>query len=51
MSITLEKLPAGGMVARATIGSSMILSHMISLVSISSQNQQVRGTKLQKMFN
>ncbi|KAK4748810.1 hypothetical protein SAY87_015396 [Trapa incisa] len=41
MAITLEKLPPGGMVASAIIGSSMILAHMISLVSISSQNQQV----------
>ncbi|XP_031385287.1 protein SEMI-ROLLED LEAF 2 isoform X2 [Punica granatum] len=41
MAITLEKLPSAGIVARATIGSSMVLAHMISLVSISSQKQQV----------
>ncbi|KAK4761476.1 hypothetical protein SAY87_029360 [Trapa incisa] len=41
MAITLEKLPPGGMVASATVGSSMILAHMISLVLISSQSQQV----------
>ncbi|XP_062144485.1 protein SEMI-ROLLED LEAF 2 isoform X2 [Alnus glutinosa] len=40
MAITLEKLPSGG-VARATIGSSMILAHMISVVSASSRTQQV----------
>ncbi|KAK4769401.1 hypothetical protein SAY86_027551 [Trapa natans] len=41
MAITLEKLPPGGMAASATVGSSMILAHMISLVLISSQSQQV----------
>ncbi|XP_015874915.3 protein SEMI-ROLLED LEAF 2 isoform X2 [Ziziphus jujuba] len=38
MAITLEKLPSG-IVARATVGSLMILAHMISL-AISSHSQQ-----------
>lgn len=41
MAITLERLPSGG-VARATIGSLMILAHMISVASASSRSQQVR---------
>lgn len=40
MSISLEKLPSGT-VARATIGSLMIVAHMISLALISSHSQQV----------
>ncbi|XP_022965555.1 uncharacterized protein LOC111465423 [Cucurbita maxima] len=40
MAISLENLTSGA-VARATIGSLMILAHMISLVSISSDSQQV----------
>ncbi|KAM2789819.1 hypothetical protein COP1_010272 [Malus domestica] len=40
MAITLEKLPSG-IVARATIGSLMIVAHMISLALISSRTQQV----------
>nr|XP_011466140.1 PREDICTED: uncharacterized protein LOC101313033 isoform X1 [Fragaria vesca subsp. vesca] len=40
MSISLEKLPSGT-VARATMGSLMIVAHMISLALISSQSQQV----------
>lgn len=40
MAITLEKLPSG-VVARATIGSLMILAHMISLALVSSRSQQV----------
>lgn len=42
MAITLEKLPSSGVVARATIGSLIILAHMISVASISSRSQQVR---------
>ncbi len=41
MAITLEKLPSG-VVARATIGSIMILAHVISVASVSSRSQQVR---------
>lgn len=41
MAITLEKMPTAGAVARATMGSSMILAHMIALVSVSSARQQV----------
>ncbi|XP_031249114.1 protein EFR3 homolog A [Pistacia vera] len=41
MAITLEKLPSAGVVARATIGSLMILAHVISLASISSRSQKV----------
>ncbi|XP_059437223.1 protein SEMI-ROLLED LEAF 2 [Corylus avellana] len=40
MAITLERLPSGG-VARATIGSLMILAHMISVASASSRSQQI----------
>ncbi|GLT88420.1 hypothetical protein SLE2022_064470 [Rubroshorea leprosula] len=40
MAITLEKLPSSGVVARATIGSVMILAHMISSVLALSQSQQ-----------
>ncbi|PRQ42389.1 hypothetical protein RchiOBHm_Chr3g0457131 [Rosa chinensis] len=39
MSISLEKLPSGT-VARATMGSLMIVAHMISLALISSHSQQ-----------
>ncbi|KAK0599685.1 hypothetical protein LWI29_007654 [Acer saccharum] len=41
MERTLENIPSSGVVARATIGSLMILAHVISLVSISSRSQQV----------
>ncbi|CAK9141192.1 unnamed protein product [Ilex paraguariensis] len=41
MARTLEKLPAVKVVARATIGSLIILAHMISLASVSSQSLQV----------
>ncbi|KAF8394670.1 hypothetical protein HHK36_020886 [Tetracentron sinense] len=41
MAIILEKLPPVGVVARATIGSLLILSHIISLASIPLQSQQV----------
>lgn len=41
MAITLEKLPSAGVVARATIGSLLILAHMISLASVSLHSQQV----------
>ncbi|XP_007031156.2 PREDICTED: protein EFR3 homolog B [Theobroma cacao] len=41
MAISLEKLPSSGVVARATIGSLMILAHMISLALVSSRLQQV----------
>lgn len=41
ISITLEKLSDSVAVARATIGSLLILSHIISLTSISSQNLTV----------
>ncbi|XP_056168593.1 protein SEMI-ROLLED LEAF 2 isoform X2 [Syzygium oleosum] len=41
MAITLEKMPTAGAVARATMGSSMILAHMIALVSVSSPHRQV----------
>lgn len=41
MAITLEKLPSSGIVARAAIGSLLVLAHMISLASLSSQSQQV----------
>ncbi|TQD69407.1 hypothetical protein C1H46_045060 [Malus baccata] len=40
MAITLENLPSG-IVARATLGSLMIVAHMISLALISSRTQQV----------
>ncbi|GAV92254.1 hypothetical protein CFOL_v3_35635 [Cephalotus follicularis] len=41
MVIALEKLPSPGVVARATIGSLIILAHMVSVVSVSSHSQQV----------
>lgn len=41
MTITLEKLPSVGMVARATIGSLLILAHMISLASPLIRSEQV----------
>ncbi|GKU91130.1 hypothetical protein SLEP1_g5046 [Rubroshorea leprosula] len=41
MAITLENLSSSGIVARATIGSLMILAQMISLVLESSHSQQV----------
>ncbi|KAJ4817138.1 ARM repeat superfamily protein [Rhynchospora pubera] len=41
MAITLEKLSDSAAVARATIGSLLILSHIISLTTISSQNLTV----------
>ncbi|KAL6961804.1 hypothetical protein U1Q18_045402, partial [Sarracenia purpurea var. burkii] len=41
MAITLEKLPAVKVVVRATIGSLIILAHMVSLASISTLSQQV----------
>ncbi|XP_059652292.1 protein SEMI-ROLLED LEAF 2 [Cornus florida] len=41
MAITLEMLPSVGGVVKATIGSLIILAHMISLASISSQSQLV----------
>ncbi|PON57610.1 Coatomer beta subunit [Trema orientale] len=40
MAITLEKLPSGT-VARATIGSLIILAHTISLALVSSRSQQL----------
>ncbi|KAK8638609.1 hypothetical protein V6N13_137024 [Hibiscus sabdariffa] len=40
MTISLEKLPSGT-VAHATIGSLMVLAHMISLALVSSRSQQV----------
>ncbi|XP_065852598.1 protein SEMI-ROLLED LEAF 2 [Euphorbia lathyris] len=39
MAITLENMPSSGVVARATIGSLIILAHMISLSPISSRSQ------------
>lgn len=45
MALTLEKLPSGTF-SRATIGSSMILAHMISLALASSCAQQVRVVHL-----
>lgn len=44
MAITLEKLPSG-VGSRATIGSLMILAHVISVASASSRSQQVRRGK------
>lgn len=41
MAMTLEKLPSSGVIARATLGSLIILAHMISVASISSRSQQV----------
>ncbi|EEF49964.1 conserved hypothetical protein [Ricinus communis] len=40
MAITLENLPSSGVVAHATIGSLIILAHMISLSSVTSCSQQ-----------
>lgn len=45
MAVTLEKLPAVGTVARATIGSLLILAHIISLASGLIRSQQVRGVR------
>lgn len=42
MAMTLEKLPSSGVIARATLGSLIILAHMISVASISSRSQQVK---------
>ncbi|KAF3783263.1 EFR3-like protein [Nymphaea thermarum] len=41
MAIALEKLPSVAVVARATVGSMLILAHIISLVSFQSYVQQV----------
>ncbi|KAA3487170.1 protein EFR3-like protein B-like isoform X2 [Gossypium australe] len=41
MAISLEKLPSSGSVARATVGSLMVLAHMISLALVTSHSQQV----------
>ncbi|KAG9129777.1 hypothetical protein Leryth_015995 [Lithospermum erythrorhizon] len=41
MGMSLEKLPSAGVVARATVGSLIILAHMASLTSASSHIQQV----------
>lgn len=41
MAITLEKLPAATIVARATIRSLLILGHMVSFILMSSLSQQV----------
>ncbi|TYG37431.1 hypothetical protein ES288_D13G141000v1 [Gossypium darwinii] len=41
MAISLEKLPSSGSVARATVGSLMVLAHMISLALVTSRSQQV----------
>ncbi|KAJ4955982.1 hypothetical protein NE237_012765 [Protea cynaroides] len=41
MAITLEKLPPAGIVARATVGSLLILAHVISLASVASQSKLV----------
>ncbi|RWR95224.1 protein EFR3 A-like protein isoform X2 [Cinnamomum micranthum f. kanehirae] len=41
MAITLEKLPHDAVVSRATIGSMLILAHIISLASAHSYSQQV----------
>ncbi|PPD92913.1 hypothetical protein GOBAR_DD10146 [Gossypium barbadense] len=43
MAISLEKLPSSGSVARATVGSLMVLAHMISLALVTSRSQQVRS--------
>lgn len=43
MAITLEKLPSVKVVAKATIESLIILAHVVSLASVSSLSQQVRG--------
>lgn len=42
LAIFLEKLPPPGIVARATIGSLIILAHAISLASLSSSSHQAR---------
>ncbi|KAK8545951.1 hypothetical protein V6N12_026759 [Hibiscus sabdariffa] len=42
MALSLEKLPSSGSVARAAIGSLMVLAHMISLALVSSGSQLVR---------
>lgn len=39
MAITLEKLPSARVVARATIGSLIILAHMFSLAPVPSNAQ------------
>ncbi|KAK8620729.1 hypothetical protein V6N13_067195 [Hibiscus sabdariffa] len=41
MALSLEKLPSSGSVARAAIGSLMVLAHMISLALVSSGSQLV----------
>ncbi|XP_019187723.1 PREDICTED: protein EFR3 homolog B [Ipomoea nil] len=41
MAMTLEKLPSHKVVARATMGSLIILAHTISIASLSSNSQQV----------
>ncbi|OVA16780.1 hypothetical protein BVC80_1543g235 [Macleaya cordata] len=41
MAMTLENLPPMGVVARATIGSMLILAHIISLASIPSRSQKI----------
>ncbi|KAJ4845917.1 hypothetical protein Tsubulata_045624 [Turnera subulata] len=41
MAITLEKMPTSRVVARAAIGSLIVLAHMISLSLVSSRLQQV----------
>nr|GMD45521.1 protein EFR3 homolog B [Ipomoea batatas] len=43
MAMTLEKLPSHKVVARATMGSLIILAHTISIASLSSNSQQVRS--------
>ncbi|KAF2307308.1 hypothetical protein GH714_026229 [Hevea brasiliensis] len=40
MAITLENLPSSGVVAHSTMGSLIVLAHMISLLSVSSSSQQ-----------
>ena len=42
MVVTLEKLPSVGVVARATIGSLIVLARTILEASISSHTRQVR---------
>ncbi|KAJ4969378.1 hypothetical protein NE237_016079 [Protea cynaroides] len=41
MAITLEKLPPVGSIARATVGSLLILAHVISLAFMTSHSQQI----------
>ncbi|XP_026446254.1 uncharacterized protein LOC113346917 [Papaver somniferum] len=41
MAITLEDLPPMGVVGRATIGSMLILAHIISLASVPSYSQKI----------